>query len=116
MRTIITLAVLLCTSGCTVSLEGARTAGLKKSVELSASEPSEYCRRLDNQHATWGAIAKSSGALAGGAGLATIPLGQERDAQIALASAAVGTAAIAVAATYIAEKKAEQWARHCAER
>lgn len=73
-----------------------------------------YCRRVDRAQATWGAIGKGAATLAGGGGLAVLPIDQEeKGLRISVAGAALAFAAFSVGALYAHDGYAETWARDC---
>jgi hypothetical protein len=102
--------------GCAGSFEEARLAGLRaRSPDKSvAVAPSERCQSLDNQHRTWGGVAKVSAVLAGAQGLSAIPV-DDKTARIGLAAGTAVTAAAAAGAEYLSEGAAESWARECSQ-
>jgi hypothetical protein len=105
--------VLLSLGGCAGSFEEARLAGLQaRTAAKVAVFPSERCVSLDNQHRTWGGVAKVSAVLAGAQGLSTIPV-EDKTARIGLAAGTAVTAAAAAGAQYVSESAAESWAREC---
>lgn len=101
----------LLTFGCTGSFEAARGP----SVKLGAAPAlQERCEALDTKHRRASATAKAGAIVAGGTGVAAIPL-DSREAQIALASTAVVGAIVAGSSLVIADKSSESWARQCAQ-
>lgn len=99
--------------GCASSFEEAKHAGMHDRGLLGATPtPSPYCRSLDSSHRIWGGLAKGSAVLAGGAGLATIPVYSEA-AEQSLAIASASMAAVTAAAIYFAEDASGSWARDC---
>lgn len=104
------LAVLLLT-GCAVPLESARREGV-----LGASPAtSEHCQGLDSARITWGAIAKGAAIAAGASGVSALPF-DDKEARVALASAAVGAAVVGAVAVYVSEGHDAAWARECSAR
>lgn len=97
------------------SLEEGRTAHSAKTAAIGATpRPTDYCRSLDGQHRTWGAVAKLSALLAGGSGLATLPV-EDKDARTGLAIGSAAAAAIAAGAVYFSEDAAHSWGRDCSQ-
>ena len=91
--------------GCTAPLE--RPAKAPSSVD---------CAALDDQHRTWGAVAKFSGVLSGSGGLATLPVADDQKTlrfTIGISAAVLG--ALAVTSVYVEQDAAATWARRCAQ-
>lgn len=85
----------------------------QQSIAASQAEgPSKYCQRIDSGHRTWGMVSKGSMFLAGGSGIATVPV-QNDDQELALAATTAGMATLAVISTFASEDFAEDWARDC---
>jgi hypothetical protein len=112
--------LLLLLTGCAGSLPEAQTAGAhdraaKLGLKFGATpNPTPYCSGLDASHRFWGGVAKSSALLAGGAGLATVPV-DNKDAELGLAIGSAAMGAVAAAATYFAEDAASSFARDCGQ-
>jgi hypothetical protein len=106
--------LLVLVGGCAGSFEEARLAGLQahSPTKAVAVAPSERCQSLDNQHRTWGGVAKVSAVMAGAQGLSAIPV-EDKRARIGLAAGTAVTAAAAAGAEYLSEGAAESWAREC---
>jgi hypothetical protein len=120
MKLVGTLALLLL-SGCAGSLEaarGPRAAHVDNTpghvAVMVEGAPSERCAQLDDRHAFYGGISKGSAVLAGGAGLATVPV-DDKGARIGLAIGAAVMAAVAATSTFIQEASSESWSRECAQ-
>lgn len=107
---IFSLFAALLLSGCAGSFEEARVAG--QGIRLGT--PSE-CQAYDDGHRNWSAVEKAAGLLAGGSGLASIPLGDKEDLRIGLAAGAVGAASVSVFAAVQADGFAKDWARECSK-
>ncbi len=112
--------LLLFVSGCAGSLPDAQIAGRKERAEKIGLKigvrptPSEYCQSLNAQHRTWGGIGKGSAFLAGGAGLGTVAVDDDKTRMgIAIASATM--AAISVMSIFFSEDAAVDSARDCSE-
>jgi hypothetical protein len=111
--------LLLCLTGCAGSFEEAATPHhVSVSVSAVVAGPAEdpaYCRALDAAHRNWGAAAKGSAAIAGGAGIATIPLpADDKTLRLTFASVGIGFAALAAFSVFESEGAAVSWARDCA--
>jgi len=117
MRATGCLALALLLPGCAGSLEAARLEGVaaRRGLPLSAvgSAPSDRCQSLDDTHRYAGGVGKTAAFLAGGEGLATIPV-QDDKAKMWLALGVVVTGAAAAGAWWIAEDAASSWAAECA--
>lgn len=109
-------------TGCAGSLESGRdTLAAKRASDqrmaaqtggpvAPLNEP--YCQSLDAQRRTWGAFAKGSALLGGGAGVAAIEVDKRWKEQSLAISAAV-FAALAAASTYFSEDAGTTWAEQC---
>jgi hypothetical protein len=117
MRNIILTLLSLVLFGCAGSFEEARLAGPppRSSVPSKSAAQDDYCRGLDNERMTWGAISKGAAALSGASGVSAIPVEGE-DAKVALAVTSTGLAALAVVSFYVEEGKGEAWVRDCSQR
>jgi len=111
---IVAATLLLLASGCAMSLEESKLAGLDPQARAAAPHPSERCQSLDSQHRTWGGISKISAVLAGGSGISTIPA-EDKTLRVGLAAGAAATAALAAGAGYLSESAATSWARECTQ-
>lgn len=111
------IAAAMCLStGCVATFEESRLVGMPPKVAATQDpEDRQACRELDDSRIFWSAIGKGSGAIAGGAGVSTIPFEDYRDARIALASVSAGAAALAVTSLYVADQKGAAWARDCSQ-
>ena len=100
-------------SGCATTFEEARLAGATAAAPAAPS-PTDvaYCRDLDGSRTTWGAVAKGSAALAGTSGIGALEV-EGRDAQLAVAGAALGVGTLAVVAVYVSEAQGAAWVRDC---
>lgn len=99
-------------SGCAVPLG---TAQRDASLLGAPQSASERCSSIDEARTVWGAVAKGAAILGGASGVSAIPLGDDRDAQIAVGITAAGAAVISAVAIYVAEQKGEAWARECSQ-
>jgi hypothetical protein len=115
MKKILLLLAMLSPLGCAVSFEEARLAGPAPRSSAAPAAQADYCRSLDNERMTWGAIAKGSAVLSGASGVSTIPV-EDDGGKIALAATSTGLAALAVVAFYVEEGKGEAWVRDCSQR
>lgn len=106
---VLLLALMPSLMGCSGSFEEARNP----SVALGAPPQSQRCADLDDRHALWGGVAKTSAVLAGGSGLATIPVEQD-EVRIGLAVGAATMGAVAAGSGFISEAAAASWANECA--
>jgi len=111
MRSLTLLLALLALTGCATTFEESRLAGAPRAAAPSPSDIA-YCRNLDSSRTTWGAIAKGSAALAGTSGIGALEV-DGRDAQLAVAGAALGVGTLAVVAVYVSESKGAAWVRDC---
>lgn len=116
MSRLVLVPILLLLSGCVATFEESRLAGMPpKLAAAQTPEERKTCRELDDSRIFWSALGKGSGAIAGGAGVSTIPFEDSRDARIALASVSAGAAALAVTSLYVADQKGAAWARDCSQ-
>lgn len=93
--------------GCSWSLERAKA----QSTAGGASAPSARCIQLDSSRSWWGAIAAGGIVAAGSSGVASIPA--EGRWQTAAQGTVVGAAVLAGVAKYVADARADAWAREC---
>ena len=98
-------------SGCAGTFEESRLAGAPAAAAPSPADVA-YCRDLDSSRTTWGAVAKGSAALAGTSGIGALEV-EGRDAQLAVAGAALGVGTLAVVAVYVSEAQGAAWVRDC---
>lgn len=92
----------------------AALAGCTGTLHGRSATPSDACIGLDNTHRTWGAIAKFSGVIAGGGGLATLPIDtDQKTARITVATSALVLGGISAAAVYIEQDAAGAYAKEC---
>lgn len=107
MKRAVVLLVLL--TGCAGPLRAASEPGRLRVVPLSPR-----CQALSDRHALWTSIAEGAGLLAGGGGVATIPIDSEsKAARIGVASTAVGVGAFAAFSAKMAAASAESWSNEC---
>ena len=120
--TVSLLLLVILLPGCAGSLQAAKLDGAPaRSTALKAAPDAvavtTRCQALDSSRTTWGGIAKVSAALAGGSGIASIPLDDgkrdEHRLKLGFEVGAVAFAAAAAGAFYVAEAKGETWAREC---
>jgi hypothetical protein len=109
--TTVGILVLLVT-GCAPSLATVSAETPQVGVGAMAPEDADMCRRIDKREMVLRRAAQVSAALAGGSGLAAIPVGGE-DEQTALAISAGVFGAVAVGAEAWREAEAADFARKC---
>jgi hypothetical protein len=97
----------LLAGGCAGSFEESRLSSPRPAASR-APALSRRCEQLDDRRSLWGGVAKGGAVLAGGAGLATIPVESHRG-RVGLAAGGVAAAAVAAAAVYVAEQAGASW-------
>ena len=115
------LFILAFCTGCTGSLELARQQGgldrFQAASRVGSVQAPAYskdrCASLDDQHRTWGALAKGAAVLAGAGGLGTIPLDNKTEREV-VASSSLAVAAFAAIAVALEEGAGTSWSRECA--
>jgi hypothetical protein len=110
MRILLTLVVGFLCSACGGTFEEAK----HPHVKLGLAPPSARCIALDDRRAFYGGTSKFSAVLSGGAGLATIPVKDDKlQAGLAISSAVL--AGVAVGTGFVSDSASTSWVRECSQ-
>lgn len=111
-RAAIVIAALLVLPACVGRLGQSSQLGADDRAHGMPASSVERCRELDDDRSLWAALAKGGAIVAGGSGLAAVPV-DDQGARLGLALGAVAAAAFAALASELQEGRGDEWAREC---